>query len=729
MFNRCFMEKYKNASLPISERVEDLLSRMTLDEKIDQMHFFERLNVLCDDVKADKDLPMRAGTFGNLDNLEDEEALDKIQAHFLEKSRLGIPLIMAFESLHGLYNKRATVFPQCIGLAGSFNRENIYEMARVIGRECRAIGVRQVFAPNVDIPRDPRWGRAQETYGEDPYLSGELGAQYVKGVQDEGVAATAKHYIAYGVPEGGINLAPNHVGERELREVMVEPFQKCIDAGVKSVMPAYNEVDGEPVHASKRLLRDLLRGELGFTGTTISDWGAMHMLHTFQHSAKDYLTAGKQAIRAGVDIEAPSPRCYGLEFREAVKNGEIDAALIDEAVRRILILKFELGLFENPYADREARANMHTEAAKNLALKMDEESILLLKNDGILPLDEKKIGKIAVIGNNARDSFLGDYVGQTQACVDFLDGMKARLGEDRVIYARGCNHITTTDEDVAAAVQAAKEADVVLLVLGDSTDTGGGVGGGAFRHDEITCGEGYDAHDLNFLPSQKRLFEEIAEIGKPTVLVLYAGRPFTIQNEVERVNAFMFSWGAGEQSGTAFANLIFGDKTPSAKLSMSMPQTAGHIPCYYNCKVSARGFYKRPGSLASPGRDYVLASPDAWYPFGYGLSYTTLEYTDLRAQKAADGTVSVCVDVENTGGYEIDESVLVYVKMLYCPTTPFVKKLRAFEKVNLKPGEKKTVEFTLTDADFTYVDENMKTVKNEGVHRILVENLSCEIEL
>lgn len=721
---------YKNANLSPEERAKDLLLKMTLDEKIDQMAFFPNLAAVAGDAAAGKDLPPRCGAFGNLGNLEDPDALDKMQDYFENKTRLGIPLIMAFESLHGFYHPKATAFPQCAGLGGSFNTELIYEMAKIIGKEARAVGVRQVFAPNVDIPRDPRWGRSQEAYGEDPYLVGEMGAQYVKGVQEEGVAATAKHFIAYGFPESGINLAPAHVGEREIREVMLEPFQKCIDAGVKSIMPSYNEVDGEPVHASRKLLKGILRDEMGFKGTLISDWGAIHMLHDFQYTAKDFLTAGQMALAAGIDIEAPEPKGYGDAFRAAAKNGDIDVALIDSAVLKILTLKFELGLFENPYADRAAREEMNSSSAKELALKLDEQSILLLENDGMLPLDEKKAGRVAVIGNNAKNSFMGDYIAQTEDFVSFYDGMVNRLGADRVLYARGCGHLSYTDEMIAEAVETARKADTVMLVLGDSTDGGGGVGGGGFKDNEITCGEGYDTNSLDFPPSQKKLFDEIIALGKPTLLVLYAGRPFTIKDEVAKVNAFMFSWGGGEQSGNAFANLIFGDKTPSAKLSFSMPQSTGHIPCYYNHKMSARGsFYKRPGAPGAPGRDYVSASPDAWYPFGYGLSYTSVKYSDLSAAVEPDGSVKVSVTVENCGGFEIDESVLLFVRMMYCPITPFVKKLRKFSKINLRPGDRKTVEFTLTDEDFTYIDENMKTVKNRGEHKIMIADLECSVEI
>ena len=717
---------YKNSTFSPDERARDLLSKMTLDEKIDQMVFFPNLAAVAGDAAAEKDLPSRCGAFGNLGNLENTQALDIMQDYFLNKTRLGIPLIMAFESLHGFYHPKATAFPQCAGLGGSFNPSLIYEMAKIIGREARAVGVRQVFAPNVDIPRDPRWGRLQEAYGEDPYLVAAMGEQYVKGVQEEGVAATAKHFIAYGVPEGGINLTPAHVGEREIREVMLEPFQSCVNAGVKSIMPSYNEVDGEPVHASRKLLGNILRDEMGFDGTMISDWSAVRMLHDFHYVAKDFLEAGKMALNAGINIEAPEPKGYGEAFRDAAKNGDIDIALIDSAVLKILKLKFELGLFENPYATGE---EMNTAAAKELALKLDEQSILLLENDGILPLDENKIGRVAVIGNNAKHSFMGDYIAETKGYVDFYSGIKNRLGEDRVLYSRGCGHLSYTDDMIAEAVETARKADTIMLVLGDSTDGGGGVGGGGFKDLEITCGEGYDTHTLDFTSSQKKLFDEIVALGKPTLLILYAGRPFTIKEDVDKVNAFMFSWGGGEQSGTAFANLIFGDKTPSAKLSFSMPQSTGHIPCYYNYKMSARGnFYKRPGTPGAPGRDYVSASPAPWYPFGYGLSYTTLKYTDLSA-KVKDGKVYVSVRVENKGSYEIDESVLLFVRMMYCPTTPFIKKLRKFSKVNLRPGDSKTVDFILTDEDFTYIDENMKTIVNRGKHIIMISDLECTIEI
>ncbi len=727
---------YKNPSLSPEERATDLLAKMTLDEKIDQMLIYNDVNTAAERVKNGEAIAPRAGTFKTPVSAE---TVNILQEYHLNKTHLGIPLVIAYEALRGISDPKATVFPQCAGLAGSFDREAIYQMADFIGQEAYDMGIRQIYAPNVDIPRDPRWGRMQETYGEDPYLSGEMGSAYVRGLQKNKVAATLKHYISYGIGEGGINLAPAHVGEREIREVMLEPFRKCIDAGVLSVMPSYNEVDGVPVHASKKYIREILRGELGFDGATISDYGALEMFNDFHCLTPDPVEAGRLAVEAGIDVEAPHPYGYGDGFREAARRGDIDEKYIDECVLNVLKLKFRLGLFEDAYAKDYSEGRFHTDETVALSRKLDEESILLLENDGILPLDEKKINKIAVIGNNAKDSFLGDYIYFTDACVDFHDGMVARLGEDRVIYSLGCSPVTATDENIADAVNAAKQADVVFLVLGDCTEMGGGAQNvteenrTVFRDKdkklEVTCGEGYDTHDLNFPPSQKRLFDAVTALGKPTVLVLYAGRPYTIKDDISKVNAFMFSFGGGEQSGHAFANLIFGDKSPSAKTAISFPQSTGHIPCYYNYKPSARGrLYQRPGSPENPGRDYVLASPDAWYPFGYGLSYTEVKYSNLTAAKTGENEVKVTVDIQNVGNYDIDENVLLFVSALHCPVTPFVKRLRNFAKVNLRKKEQKTVEFTLTDKDFTYIDIDMKTAVNRGAHKITVADLECLID-
>ncbi len=720
---------YKNKDLSPEVRAKDLLSKMTLDEKIAQMNMQKLAGELNDIIMSeDQDNTKEYTPYGGTLFEKYGGVVDKIQDFYLKKTRLGIPFLHVGEGLHGLLHKGCTKFPQCMGIAGSFDREKVRKMAEIIGMESRAFGVRQLYAPCVDISHDPRWGRTQESYGEDPYLSGELGAQYVKGVQSHGVAATAKHYIAYGLGENGLNISPAHIGEREVREVMLEPFKKCIDAGAMAIMPSYNEVDGVPIHGSKKYLRDILRGELGFTGVTCSDFSGVEMMHRIQRIAKHSITAGKRAIEAGLDMEAPYPFGYNEVFKQAVIDGEIDQELVDEAVLRILTVKFKLGLFEDPYTVPELIEKVHNKEFIDFSRELEEDSILLLKNDGILPLDEKSVGKVAVIGNNAKRSSLGDYMAWDDYCVSFYDGIKNRLGEENVLYARGCNPLTCTDSMISKAVETAKQADTVFLVIGDCNSKGGGIPGleeeAMF---ETTVGEGYDVNSLDLPVSQKRLFDEIMALNKPTVLVFYGGRPYAIEQEVEKVNAFMFSWGGGEQSGNAFANLIFGDKSPSAKLAISFPNSIGSIPCHYNHKVSAKGYYKKPGTFENPGRDYVFGTPEAWMPFGYGLSYTNVEYSDLSAVVQKDGSVKVWVTVENKGDYDINESVLLFVKALWCEITPFVKRLRNFSKVELKPGDKKTVEFLLTDEDFTYIDFDYKTAVNHGEHKILVQNLECDI--
>ena len=719
------MELYKDKSLSPEERARDLLSRMTLKEKLLQMNTFPwKLDQIYKDIQDGKDVPVCGAVFGNINDID---KLKAVQDYCIEKT--GIPALFARDGIRSFIN--GTVFPHCAGLGGSFDTDAVGKMADIMGMEARAVGIRQLYGPDVDIPRDPRWGRVQESYGEDPYVNGEMGKAVVEGLQKNEVGATVKHFIAYGVPEGGINLAPAHIGEREIREVMLEPFKKCIEAGVLSVMPAYNEIDGVPVHASKKYLRDILRGELGFDGMVISDYGAIEMLDNFHQVADGKLEAGKFALEAGVDMEALAIYGYGKELEEAIERKEIDEKLVDESALRVLIFKFKLGIFDNPYAIRENIEKTHSKEAVELSLKMEEESTLLLENDGILPLTEERAGKVAVIGNNAKDTFLGDYTNHTKYCISFYDGILERLGEENVLYARGCNPISGNEEMICEAVETAKKADTVFLVLGDCAGSGGGVPGlDGEPHREITCSEGYDTHDLRFTKWQQKLFDEITKLKKPTVLVLYGGRPFAIAEDVAKVNAFMFSWGGGEQTGIAMARLIFGDVTPSAKLSVSFPQSVGHVPCYYNYKGSARGrCYKRPGSYEKPGRDYILSSPDPWYPFGYGLSYTKLEYSDLKAESLGDCKVKVSVTVENKGDYEINESVLLFVSAVRCPVTPFVKRLRNFRKVNLKPGDRKTVEFMLDSEAFSYVDFDYKTAVCHGKHRIMIDKLECEVDV
>lgn len=731
---------YQNPALPVSERVEDLLSRMTLEEKFVQMRLVQLPKAMVEAGALDEqwleENRHRAGSFYHTWPM-DHDTVNKVQKFYLERSRLGIPMSIHSESLHGHMNENATVFPQSINLGSTFNRELMAEVADQIGKETAANGVKITYGPDLDLSREPRWGRVEETYGEDPYLTGEMGATFVRGVQSHGVACCAKHFTAHGSPERGLNLGPVHAGEREFREIMLPPFRKAItEAGAKVVMPAYSELDGEALHGSKRLLGDVLRGELGFKGQIISDFGGVRMLHVFHKAAADFRTAGEMALRAGVDIEAPTPACYNDELIRDVAEGRVPMELVDNAVRRVLTLKFEQGLFENPYFDEHAADDNRSEAALALSRKAARESVVLLKNEGgVLPLSGA-IGKVAVIGPNADNPQLGGYTPQSAVgrATSLRKALEERLGADRVVFAQGCTIAGGNDEMEAKAVAAAASAEAVVVVLGDNGNYYGGIGWGDSELDgtvAVTCGEGFDTHTLELPGRQQRLLEAVTAVGKPVILILETGRPYAISWAAENVPAILQAWYPGEQGGFALAELLFGDESPSARLSISMPKSVGHLPCYYNCKNTSNGYYKKHGSPTAPGRDYVFAAPGALYPFGHGLSYTTFEYSDLVLPETAKigEDVSVSVTVANTGAMAAKEVVQLYVTDLFCRLTPYVCRLRNFEKISLAPGEKKTVTFTLGFEDFSFLNEQLQPEVEPGDFKIRVGELEGIVNL
>lgn len=716
---------YKDASKPEVERVADLILRMTLEEKIAQMRMIVQIDEILDGKPFSNELVK--GHIGNgigasySNSWMPPEIINQIQKYLLEETRLGIPLLMMGESLHGVMSEPATVFPQAIGLASSWNTDLIGELAGTIGQEARALGITQVFSPNLDLSRDPRWGRVEENYGEDPYLASRLGVAYVKGLQAQKVAATLKHYVAHGSPEGGVNLAPVHAGERELRDTMLEPFAAAIqEAGAMSVMPAYSELDGVPLHASHKLVTELLRGELGFDGFTVSDFGAVAMLNRFHKTAANALEAGRQALGAGIDMEAPDVFGFGEDLIEAVRGGVVPMAWVDQAVERILRIKFRLGLFENPYASIDGQGCIHKSEAVELTRNAAHETVVLLKNKGgLLPL-AGSIGKVAIIGPNARIPQLGDYTPRpaTDKSISLLKALTERLGAGKVIYAKGCTTAFGTDEEIAAAVEAAKAADVAILALGDNSSFMGGIGwGDEDSNTAVTCGEGFDRSELNLPGRQQELLEAVAATGKPVVLVLMTGRPYCVNWANENIPAILQAWYPGEQGGHALCDLLFGDVNPSGKLPISFPQSVGHIPCFYNHKASARGFYKKPGTPQNPGRDYVFANQEPLYPFGFGLSYTTFTYSNLSVSPEhidADGEVEIAVTVKNAGCREGKEVVQLYLVDCFSRITPFVKRLRGFSKLSLQPGESRIVKFTLNKKDFVFINEKMQPEVEPG---------------
>jgi beta-glucosidase len=726
---------YKDPARSEAERVADLLARMTVEEKCMQLRLVTKIDTLVNDeataaAKLGETLGCGLGASYCTGNFNPEH-FNRVQRYLVEETRLGIPTVMMGESLHGCMFNGATVFPQAIGLGSTWNTALMSEVAATIGRETRATGIAQTYAPNLDLSRDPRWGRVEENYGEDPYLTARLGVAYVRALQSEGVAASPKHYCAHGTPEGGINLGPVHAGERELRELFLPPFAAAIqEAGAMSLMPAYSELDGIPLHASRFLMTEILRDELGFDGFTVSDFGAVQMLHSFHKVAATPLDAGKQALWAGIDMEAPSRFGFGDNLIAAVKTGDV-------AVSRILRIKIRLGLFETPYADAGRRAILHDDAAVALTRQTARESMVLLKNDGpLLPLSDT-VGRVALIGPNAAFAQLGDYTAReaSDRAVTVRQGLEARLGADRFIHAHGCSIAGGSDAGIAEAVAAARTAAVAILVLGDNSNYHGGVGWGDTDTQgpvAVTCGEGFDLSDLRLPGRQQELLEAVAATGTPVVLVLMSGRPYAITWAAEHIPAILQVWYPGEQGGHAVCDLLFGDANPSGKLPISFPRSAGHIPCCYNHKVSARGYYKRPGTPATPGRDYVFSTPSALYPFGHGLSYTTFAYGDLKAAPgivAADGTVEISVTVQNTGGRAGAEVVQLYLTDCYSRITPFVKRLRGFEKVMLEAGERRRVSFTLDARDFAFINEKMQPEVEAGTFRVAIGDQQSEFEV
>lgn len=733
---------YKDSTCSEAERVADLLARMTVEEKCMQLRLVCKIDqIVADETTAAEQLHQNlanglgasycTATF-------DPDNFNRVQRYLVEGTRLGIPTVMMGESLHGCMFNGATVFPQAIGLGSTWNTALMSEVATAIGRETRATGITQTYAPNLDLSRDPRWGRVEENYGEDPYLTARLGVAYIRALQAQGVASSPKHYCAHGTPEGGINLGPVHAGERELRELYLPPFAAAIqEGGAMSLMPAYSELDGIPLHASRFLLTDVLRDELGFDGYTVSDFGAVQMLHTFHKVAATPLDAGRQALWAGIDMEAPNRFGFGDNLIEAVNKGEVPIAWVDSAVERILRIKFRLELFEKPYADAAQRALLHDDATVALSRQTAQESMVLLKNDGnLLPLSNQ-VGHVALIGPNAAAIQLGDYTAReaSDRAVTLLQGLTARLGAARVTCLPGCSIAGGGDADLDAAVAAARTADVAILALGDNSNYHGGIGWGDSASTgpvAVTCGEGFDLSDLQLPGRQQELLEAVAATGTSVILVLVTGRPYCLTWAAEHIPAILQAWYPGEQSGHAICDLLFGDANPSGKLPISFPRSVGHLPCCYNHKVSARGFYKHPGTPTVPGRDYVFSHPSALYPFGHGLSYTTFGYHDLTVTPkvvAADSQVEVSVTVQNTGDRDGAEVVQLYLTDCYSRITPFVKRLRGFQKIMLKAGAHQRVSFTLDARDFAFINEQMQSEVEAGTFRVAIGDQQCEFEV
>ncbi|SKC61639.1 glycoside hydrolase family 3 N-terminal domain-containing protein [Ohtaekwangia koreensis] len=746
---------YKNPELSAEERAKDLLSRMTLQEKVAQMHcvWNDKAKFLLDtaghfDVeKARKNFKNGLGqvgrpsdTKGGLDAYQTAVLTNAIQKYFVEETRLGIPVFYHEECLHGHAAKGATSFPQPIGLAATFNPALVENIFTLVAKEARLRGTHQALSPVVDVARDPRWGRVEETYGEDPYLAGEMGVAAVKGFQGDGsfksgerVVATLKHMAGHGWPEAGNNIAPANISERVLREVFFYPFKQVVQrAQPGSLMASYNEVDGVPSHANKWMLRDILRGEMGFNGYVVSDYYAVRELADreglFGNSvAANGDEAAKLTIEAGVNIELPEIDCF-RNLDSLVQHKIIAESLIDELVVKMLEYKFRMGLFENPYVDPDkAKAFIGSEENRKLAHEAALQTITLLKNDNkVAPLARDKVKHIAVIGPNANRILLGGYSGEPTFYTTVFDGIKQKAGDKiKVSYSEGCKITTTSgwsqdkvavptvEEDrrqIKEAVALARTADVIVLAIGQNEQ----VSREAWSKEHMG-----DRTTLDLVGRQDELIDAMVATGKPVIAFVFNGSPLSFNNLVKKVPAIFECWYIGQETGNAVADVLFGDYNPGGKLPITFPRSVGHVPAYYNYKPAAR-------------RGYLFDDVSPLYAFGYGLSYTTFEVSAPVLSNAAikiGDSVQVSVAVQNTGTIAGDEVVQLYIRDKVSSVTRPVKELKDFKRIMLLPGQQKTVKFTIAPEKFSFYDINMAWTTEPGEFDIMVGNSSRDQDL
>ena len=727
---------YKNPLLPTEVRVNDLLQRMTLKEKIAQICHLHSWDVFDGQQLNKKKLAQMCvhGGYGFFEGFpltatSTRKAFREIQTYLIEQTRLGIPGFSVAESLHGVVQDGATIYPQNIALGSTFSVDLAYAKTRQIAGELNTMGVKQVLAPCIDVVRDLRWGRVEESFGEDPFLCSRMAVAEVKGYMEHGISPMLKHYGPHGNPLGGINLASVECGVRDLFDIYLKPFETvCKETGVMAGGCSYNAWNREPNSASHFMLTEILRNTFGFRGYVYSDWGVIDMLIRFHKTAADSYEAASQVMKAGLDVEASSI-CF-LALEEKVLSGEFDVKFIDQAVRRVLRTKFELGLFEDPYQEKaNYRIPIHTDESVALSKRIADESTVLLKNENnLLPLDINGLKSIAVVGPNADCVQFGDYTWSKNKKdgVTPLQGIQKLVGKKvKVNYAKGCSIASLDTSGIDEAVQAAQQSDVAIVFVGSSS--------AAFvRHsaEPSTSGEGIDLSDIALTGAQNDLIRAVKATGKPVVVVLVAGKPFAIPYVKEAVPAVLAQWYAGEQAGTSIADILFGNVNPSGKTPFSFPQSTGHLPVYYNHLSTDKGYYKEPGSYENPGRDYVFSSPDPLWVFGHGLSYTTFDFEKVSVDKQQYypyDTIQVSVQLKNTGKMEGKEVIQVYVRDMVSSAMTPVKQLKAFTKVGLRPGELKKVNLSIPVSELFLTDNQGKRFLEPGTFELQVGSSSESI--
>ena len=753
---------YRDPRAPIDLRVRDLLARMTLEEKVAQTIalWASKAEVMAPgslDFDSDRASAAYPDGIGQITRPSDRRGgpevaapaggtgarwrgsastigfVNAVQRWTRTNTRLGIPVLFHEEALHGCMAPDATMFPQAIAMAGSFDRQLMHDAQAVIGREVRAHGSHLALSPVVDIARDPRWGRIEETYGEDPYLCAEMGVAAVTGLQGESetlppgkVFATLKHMTGHGQPLGGNNIGEAPIAERELRENFFPPFRAIVTrTGIGAVMPSYNEIDGVPSHANVWLLRDVLRGEWGFDGAIVSDYGAIEDLATVHHVADSGEGAARLALAAGIDSDLPDGLAYRTLAKQ-VRGGLVSRAAVDRACARILTLKFRAGLFEEPIVSAPAAEHLiGNAAARALALTAARRSLCLLTNDGTLPLDPARLNTIAVIGPNAAVARLGGYSSIPRQTVSLLEGVTKRLGPAvKVLHAQGVR-ITRSDDPaadevlladpaenrrlIAEAVEIARHADVVVLAIGDTEQT---------SREGFAANHLGDRTDLDLVGDQNALFDALLDLGKPVVVAAINGRPPSWPGVAARANALLECWYPGQEGGTAIAEALFGDINPGAKLPVSVARDVGQLPVFYNVKPSAH-------------RGYLFDTTAPLFPFGHGLSYTRFAIGKpvLSAMTIGPaGSVEVSVTVRNIGERVGDEVVQLYVRDQVSSVTRPVKELKGFERVTLAPGAETVVRFTLGPTAFSLWDRTMREVVEPGNFDIMVGPNSVDLQ-
>ena len=750
---------YKNPDLSVDQRVSDLLSRMSLEEKVAQTLsvWKMKMNFMTPDgdfipEKADSLLKNGIGhiarpgevTIEGIPNLSPAKQLkfaSAVQKYVIENTRLGIPVIFHEEALHGQQAPGATSFPQALALAATWDTSLITEIFSSIAKEVRARGSHQVLTPVLDVAREPRWGRVEETYGEDPYLISQIGIACISGFQGKDeridsnhVAATIKHFTAQGQPENGTNCGPASFSEDYLKEVLMKPFENVIkNTRVWSVMASYNEVAGIPINMSKALLTKTLRDDWKFKGVVVSDYESIQQLELLHYVSNNKEESAKLALEAGVDIELPDMYCYP-SLVELIRSGVVQEKYLDRAVARILRMKFMLGLFENPYAGMgRVDELVHCLSHQDLAYKAGTKAITLLKNahlpgqeNSLLPLDSKKIRTLGIIGPNAKGIHLGGYSNEPREGIDIFTGLK-HFAKDKfqIKYAEGCRIVEgyaswfedsvrlpdpkEEDKRIAEAVKVAKTCDIVVLCVGGN--------------EQITREAWSDTHlgdreDLQLFGKQNELVKAVVNTGVPVVVVLIHGKPLTINYIAENVPAILDAWYLGEKTGTVVADALFGKINPGGKLPITYPRSIGQIPIYYSYKPSAR-------------RGYHMGDIKPLYPFGYGLSYTNFNYSNLKIspeQNTIHGNATVSVDITNIGKFRGDEIVQMYIHDKVATRTRPVKELKGFTRITLNPAETKTVKFELTPEKLEYLNHEMQWIVEPGEFEIMVGTSSASVD-